>query len=303
MRMWSFGMMGKIMNFEIHFQQKHTAMIKRYFSSKVLISMKKDFDFLFPMLDNFFGEVDFSIRDNYFNLYYKGNSLAKVRLKRNGFYSVSISNKFFQNSKVKKDNRFSLHLKSSGENTIAELPPKLLYPFFQRTYINDLCSQIRIVNNGEEIEFEQSIITDNIDNPAFFIIDRQITETTLKRKRIDLLALKRLSETHYRFVVVEVKLGKNKDLKQAVVGQLADYIAHIKANINEFADCYEKNYSQKQYLGLIHPPLPSGLISIDRKEAEGMIVVGSYSKIAKSLMSTLVFPHSIQVKKFEFKLP
>lgn len=197
-------------------------MIQRYFSSKVLISMKKDFDFLFPMLDNFFGEVDFSIRDNYFNLYYKGNSLAKVRLKRNGLYSVSISNKFFQNSKVKKDNRFSLHLRSSGENTIAELPPNLLYPFFQRTYINDLCSQIRIVNNGEEIEFEQSIITDNIDNPAFFIIDRQITETTLKRKRIDLLALKRLSETHYRFVVVEVKLGKNKDLKQAVVGQLAD---------------------------------------------------------------------------------
>lgn len=117
------------------------------------------------------------------------------------------------------------------------------------------------------------------------------------------MALKRLSETHYRFVVVEVKLGRNKDLKHAVVGQIADYIAHIKANINEFADCYEENYSQKQYLGLIHPPLPSGLISIDRKEVEGMIVVGSYSKIAKSLMSTLLFPPTIQVKQFECKLP
>jgi hypothetical protein len=97
----------------------------------------------------------------------------------------------------------------------------------------------------------------------------------------------------------EVKLGKNKDLKHAVVGQLADYIAHIKANINEFADCYEENYSQKQYLGLIHPPLPSGLISIDRKEVEGMIVVGGYSKIAKSLMSTLVLPSNIHFKQYE----
>ena len=57
--------------------------IKRYFSDDNLKRIKKDFDFLVEIICKSSGEFDFAIRDNYFNIYYKGNSLAKVEPKEN----------------------------------------------------------------------------------------------------------------------------------------------------------------------------------------------------------------------------
>ena len=56
--------------------------IKRYFSKDNLKRIKKDFKFLISLIDKSYGEFDFAIRNNYFNIYYKGNSLAKVEPKK-----------------------------------------------------------------------------------------------------------------------------------------------------------------------------------------------------------------------------
>lgn len=200
---------------------------------------------------------------------------------------------------VSSDNRFTFTQK--GDTFSGILTAKLLHPFFQKTHIDDFCSKIRIVNNGEEINFEQSIITDNMDNADFFIIDRQVTDRDLERRRIDLLALRRLEDGSYRFVVLEVKLGKNKELADAVAGQLADYISHIETNLTDYADCFEKNYEQKKILGLLS--IPPKTIRIDRTIVEGFVVVGGYTKIAKKYIAALKSKYVIDVKLFEYKLP
>ncbi|NLI11422.1 MAG: hypothetical protein GX425_02060, partial [Peptococcaceae bacterium] len=41
-------------------------------------------------------------------------------------------------------------------------------------------SRIKAINNGEEITFEQMIITDNMDREDLIIIDRQVTDEQLR---------------------------------------------------------------------------------------------------------------------------
>lgn len=273
-------------------------MIQRYFSSKSFGNIQNDFRFLAPILRSYYGEIEFSIRNNYFNLYYKGNSLSKVKVLNNCSYEISINKKFFDGSKAQDDPRFKFE--RTKDTYYGILKSKVLHQFFQKKYINNFCSKIRIVNNGEEINFEQAIITDNMDNKGFFIIDRQITDTELQRKRMDLLALKNLDENRYGFVVVEVKLGKNNELKEKVAGQLAHYIDHIMLHLNDYAECYEKNYQQKKELGLLSIPFDS--IIIDRKKVEGLVVVGGYSNIADEYILTLNKNYSIKPKRFKFQL-
>jgi len=74
--------------------------IKRYFSKDNLKRIKRDFKFLVSLIDTSYGEFDFAIRDNYFNIYYKGNSLAKVKPKKNNLYKVSINTKFFDKTQA-----------------------------------------------------------------------------------------------------------------------------------------------------------------------------------------------------------
>ena len=272
--------------------------IKRHFDPSIFNRIKKDFDFLVPLLRGYFGEIEFSIPDNYFNLYYKGNSLSMVKCSKTGSYKVSINKKFFIRSKAQSDKKFDFKLK--GDSFKDDLSAKLLHPFFKKKYINDFCSKIRNVNNGEEINFEQSIITDNLDNQDFFIIDRQITDTDLKRKRMDLLALKKTEEGIYKFVVLEVKLGKNEELEDKVASQLTHYIDHIKLHLEEYADCYEKNYEQKKELGLLSIPFKS--IKIDRSDVEGIVIVGGYSKIADKYIATLNAKHSLKIIRYKFNL-
>jgi hypothetical protein len=272
--------------------------IYRFFSDSNLERFEKDFAFLPKLLSKFHGEIDLSIRDESFNLYYKGNSLAKVKFSKNNTYSVSIHNEFIENTFLIYDNRFD---GSQLKNYVSFiLHPHQLHPFFQKKYLLELMANIKKRNYGEEISFEQAIINDNSVNPDFFVIDRQVTDTLLNRKRIDLLALKRIDD-NFRLTVVEVKLGKNEELKNKVVNQLSTYVKHIQTNINDYASCYELQYAQKHLIGLTEFPFNS--ITIDRSKVEGLIVVGGYSKIAKLYLSNLVKSNpNIQYTQFEFRL-
>ena len=48
------------------------------------------------------------------------------------------------------------------------------------------------------------------------------------RRRLDLLGLRRLESGRYGLVVIEVKLGKNGELSEAVAEQLEHYVRHIR---------------------------------------------------------------------------
>ena len=67
--------------------------IKRYFSPDIFESVKKDFKFLIDKIIKSGFEYDMQIREDCFNLYYKGNSLAKVMCQyaRESKYEVRIN--------------------------------------------------------------------------------------------------------------------------------------------------------------------------------------------------------------------
>lgn len=246
--------------------------IRRYFSEDNLKRVSKDFKFMLNMVRESCGEYDFAIRDNYFNIYYQGNSIAKVTPNRSSLYTAEINKKFFTGTKAD-DPKYYLR-KSDGEKVQIKLNARQLHPFFKKNHISDFSSRVRKVNNGEEINFEQALITDNMNREEYIIIDRQTTDTVLNRKRMDLLALRQVTGNKYNFEVVEVKLGKNEELKNAVISQLNFYVSHISNNFKEYKNCFETNYVQKKKLGLIEVPKFESIEIVE--DVKGIIVVGGY---------------------------
>ena len=274
--------------------------MKRYFSKKNFKRIEKDFNFLVKLISNSHGEYDFAIRKDYFNLYYKGNNMARVAPKKNDTYEVSINQKFFDGTKADNPLYYSSKTYKINKKTIyakTTLSSKQLHPFFQKKHLKAFESRIKKVNNGEEITFEQSLITDNLDREDFIIIDRQVTDTQLKRKRMDLLALKQIEENKYHFIVLEVKLGNNPELKEEVASQLNFYVNHINTNFNSYKKCYEMHFKQKKELGLIKNP---DFEEIEITEpVEGKILVGLYSGIAKKQIDELLKTYpDLNVKLF-----
>ena len=70
-------------------------MVQRYFSDKNFVRLQNDFEFLIKIIKSFKGELVFSIRDKYFNLYFRGNSAAKVIFLSNDTYRIEINKKFY----------------------------------------------------------------------------------------------------------------------------------------------------------------------------------------------------------------
>ena len=270
--------------------------IHRYFSKSKLQRIKNDFKFLIKLINSSYGEFDFAIRNNYFNIYYKGNSLAKIEPKKDDLYKISINAKFFDGTKA--DN--SIFYTSKRNNNIV-LTNKQLHRFFQRKHLTELASRIKKVHNGEEIDFEQSLITDNLNKEKVIIIDRQITDYILKRKRLDLLALVQKERNKYQFLVMEVKLGNNSELKNKVASQLDEYLKHIQSNFDDYKKCYEIHFEQKKELGLIDIPKSKNIEIV--KPVKGIILVGGYSGIAKKQIDELKRTfRNLEVKQFTNEL-
>jgi hypothetical protein len=263
--------------------------MKRYFDNHLNITFQKDFKFLFKIINQLQGELDLRLRGSYFNLYYKGNSLAAVKPKKTG-YEIVIHEKFARNV-FDQDKRISTPVRS-GSYFRYWVEPKLLHPFFQANHLKKLGSNIKNVNYSEEIMFEQMLITDNMNNNDLIIIDRQITEKLLKN-RLDLLALQNVGGNQFRFLVLEVKLGNNAELRDKVGTQLGGYISHIDKHFDAWKLNYEKVYQQLKQTG-IYPKWPHSNIEII-KPVEGWVVVGHYSGIAQGAIKNLksVYPNII----------
>lgn len=272
--------------------------IKRHFSDERFQRIESDFGFLPGILKGFYGEIEFAIRDNYFNLYYRGNSVAKVSFENSDGYLVSIHEKFFPKS-ISSDARFS---PSSQEKYVnVKVDSKHLHAFFQKKYLDDILAKIKEYGYSEELAFEQMLITDNLDREDIIIIDRQITDKELYPKRMDILALRHVGEGNYSFLVIEVKMGNNPDLMGDVAKQINGYLEHIRHYKNDYKLCYEKHYQQKRRLGII--TIPESLSISIVPEVDGLIVVGGYSGIARERIKKLQNDYpKLQLKQFRHRL-
>ncbi|MFA5104788.1 MAG: hypothetical protein WC527_06395 [Candidatus Margulisiibacteriota bacterium] len=258
--------------------------ISRYLSQETFSVVKRDFSFLVDRIKQSGFEYGLEIRDNYMNLYYKGNSLGKVSYRRSKkLYEIKIHHKFVEGlgAAIKR-------FKYSREKDyfVFYLESKQLHPFFSKRNLLSMGQKVKKVQFQEEIVFEQMLVTDNANRNDLIIIDRQVVDRNSSTK-MDLLALKRNSSGKYQFCVIEVKLGNNTELKGKVFSQLNGYMERIAKNFQEYKECYEKNALQKQELGL----LPESLkISID-KDVLGVVVVGGYSGLAKQNIRELKTHH------------
>ncbi len=271
--------------------------INRYI--KEFDRMKEDFKFLPDVIKSFKGEIELSLRQNYFNLYYKGNSLAKVNFEPDGKYELVIHKSFFEKTSAEKDERFLIKKNDDGTYVHLMVEKGLLHPLLQKKYLAEFCSRVKKKNYSEELTLEQMIITDNLSRDDLLIIDRQVTDTKLKG-RLDLLALKKVEGNRFRFIVIEVKLGNNKELSSSVAGQLEGYIQHIEEHFEDYKTCYEKNYQQKKSLGLVENPFDTIEIV---PGVRGMVVVSGYSGIARKSIKELKKHHpSLAIQEIKYRL-
>lgn len=276
---------------------KENLVIARYFNDDYFARFQDDFQFLVKIIKSFKGELELSIRDNYFNLYFRGNNAAKVVFKRNGKYEISIHEKFYPLA-LKEDNRFSST--QSGSYRVIETQSEFLYPLLQKKHLNEIYSKIKSVNYREELNFEQMLITDNLDRSELILIDRQVTDTELKGI-IDLLALKQINGRQYQFLVLEIKLGNNPELKDKVAHQISTYVDHLTKHFSGYKSCYEKQYSQKKIMKIIENPNWEEIEIVPN--VQGMIIVGGYSRIAKEQIETLKKSYpTIKVQSFIYKI-
>ncbi|MDD5601013.1 MAG: hypothetical protein PHC87_04585 [Actinomycetota bacterium] len=254
--------------------------IRRYFSEDIFEYIKSDFGFLVNKIIQSGFEYDLQIRDNYFNLYYKGNSIGKISFNsRSKLYRIAIHNKFI--SKKIKD-RFNPIEQS--DYLIFYLKNNLLHPLFSSNNLLSIAQKVKDVKYKEETTFEQMLMTDNVNRRDLIIIDRQIADT-VSRTKMDLLALSQIEnrDNDYRFCVIEVKLGNNPELRGKVSIQLKEYVSRISNNFSDYKKCYEKNFKQKQELGLLSSNLKINIVP----DVLGVVVVLGYSGIARKSIREL----------------
>lgn len=287
--------------------------IIRSFNDGIPERVKSDFDFLIERVEKENGELDLRLRNNYFNLYYKGNSLAKVNVK-DCPYLIEINKAFINVTKddskeaiaekkkeVIDEYRFGSP-KTKGDYLVYSVDTKNLHAFLSKSVINKLYSRIKDCNFSEELVFEQLLIADNRNRRDFIIIDRQIQGGALGQKRIDLLALRHTGiGNKFNFEIIEVKMGNNPELSGDVADQIQGYVQGMESHFDEFKACYEKTYSQMKTLGLLKA-VDFDQIDIERP-VHGVIVVGGYPGLANTAISILRREHpALLIKAIDYKL-
>ena len=262
--------------------------IERYLDDENVERVERDFKYLLSAKNRYFGELELAFRKGRLSLYYRGNSLATISFRPEGMYRIETHQRFLKYL----DEVTTAPFEESGEYRRAEVDAQGAHRILQRDNIDKLMKAIRDVNHSEETTFEQILITDNPPAPGFLLIDRQVRDLHLRRQ-LDLLGLQRLDDGRYGFVVLEVKMGNNKELSGAVADQLQCYVDHIRVpeHGNAWARCYERNYAQKRRLRWIDGDDMPAEIEIDGSQVEGLVVVGGYSQQAAAQVRLLKAAH------------
>ena len=204
-------------------------------------------NYMFALMNGFLSDIrktiiadkdlDLQIRDNYINIYFKGNSLLKLTEVDPEKYAVDIHTKFL-GDKVIQD----LSSKETTDEFISFIP------FLKKNIIKHGVKSL-------ELEYEQLIIRANNNekrnNSEYFFIDRQYAT---KEGRHDLTGIYWKWEGRRRGQVVplcfmEIKFALNQDIK-SVHSQIKRYYEDINQNTKSIAQESEKILEQKLDLGL-----------------------------------------------------
>lgn len=186
-------------------------------------------------------DLDLEIRDNYLNIYYKGNSLLRLDEATPPRYRVKIDTKFL-----------------AGQPLLDLVDPQTVSCFLAA--IPRLKENIQIHGKSTvETEYEQLVIRANNyqprNNSEYFVIDRQYAGPA---GRFDLTGLfwPRKGRQKNRMAypcLIEIKYALNPDI-QEVHAQLSRYYAAIQNNLESFVLEAETVFKQKLELGLFNLP-------------------------------------------------
>ena len=187
-------------------------------------------------------ELDLEIRDNYINVYYKGNSLLKLTESIAGRYQVEIHEKFTEGLVI---------------------PSGLVDPETTRRFLDAIpLLKQNTLKHGKrslEIEYEQMIIRANNyeprNNSEYFVVDRQYT---FSAGRFDLTGIfwdrnHRKKGQEVAMCLMEVKCALNQDMAE-VHNQLSRYYEAIEPRAASIAEEGERIFRQKLELGLYDQP-------------------------------------------------
>ncbi|MBT7060703.1 MAG: hypothetical protein HN976_36760 [Lentisphaerae bacterium] len=292
--------------------------INRVLDGKNLDWMRRDMEPLLRRVRDFRGELLIFLRDNSFNIYYRGNSLAHVAFPTGDASAparcrVTISGAFVEESKLEADPvvaKFDRSMSPDEKSVTYSVTAKQLMKLLKKDHITDLCARIKKVDYSEELAFEQKFIADNMDreDEDFVIMDRQVVlydktggvaSHGRRRLCIDMLGIEQVEGNQYRFVVIEAKMGSNPELnvpvvsqmgnnpkpKRDVVSQLNGYVDFVERHTKELKSCYEENYRQQKLLKLFKKPTADAINIVD--DVRGMVIVSGYSGQVKEKVDAL----------------
>lgn len=264
---------------------KTARVIRRYLTEDQWKS-RKDLKFLADFARRSNGELDFFLRQNRISLYHKGNHVCTVSFRpHRDRYQVSFTNRFLEIAELVEERRG----KSCIKGCLATEKPSGTYlkgldsgelrRVLDIELIETIMAAIRYHDYGGEISFEQLLMTQNPPTPEFMVLDRQVSDSGLKRKRMDVLAIRRVGKigNKYRFCIIEIKLGHNRDLDGKVLDQLDAYVKHIQGNkqvAQDYKECYEYQYKQLKWFKVIKGHGLPDAINIKTDRIHKMVVVG-----------------------------
>jgi hypothetical protein len=244
----------------------------RKLSPTFLLCLKSGF--LFPITQQVRCDHDLSldIRENYINIYFKGNSLLKLaEINSLIRYKADIHPKFLE-----------------GMELPLELTEETV-PLFIENIPHIKQNIIKHAQGSLELEYEQLIIRANNfeprNNTEYFIVDRQYM---IGEDRFDLTGMfwdrnNRRKNQEVPVCLLEIKFALNPDIQQ-VHDQLAKYYEIIKSNPASFAEEMQGIFRQKLSLGLYHQSverinaMKTLTFSTDLKDFQFVIILVDYNQ-------------------------
>ncbi len=240
-------------------------------------------------------DLNLEIRDDYINVYYKGNSLLKLSEAGSLLcYKAQIDKKFLEGVNISLD-----FTKDTTPVFVKNIP----------------LVKENILEHGKrslEIEYEQMIIRANNfeqrNNTEYFIVDRQYA---IKEGRFDLTGIYWKTEGRKRkqevpVCLMEIKFALNQDI-QDVHQQLARYYEPIKNNAASIAEEMECLFRQKLALKLYDQPVERlgvmGTLTFSRniKDFQFILVLVDYNPNSSLLVLEKIsnLPFAGQIKVFQ----
>jgi hypothetical protein len=237
-------------------------------------------------------DLNLEIRDNYINVYYKGNSLLKLSETSSAQYKAVIDKKFLAGLS------FPLVFTEGNIDQFRSAIPLIKQNI------------VKVGTRSLEIEYEQMIIRANNyeprNNSEYFIVDKQYA---VKEGRYDLTGIfwertRRRRNQEVPVCLMEIKFALNTDISE-VHEQIYRYYESIKPRAAEFATEMQLVFRQKIDLGLYIQPkerlaaLRTLEFSKEIEKFQFILVLVDYnpnsSKLDLTSLANLPFANQIKV--------